>query len=603
MNQVGDDHCLSSPTARPHLPLLTIDRDDAAYRALGATSRLDTYLRYYHTLRYLRPVQVYGRAWHRLAPSTAPTGGASLPLRQSNGGWRSGVRREPTMLGPTTFCFLDRTFDISTAVGGWNLEDAPEKLWLLNLHYFDDLNAADSHQRREWHYALLSNWIGGNLPGEGIGWRDAYALSLRIVNWIKWHLSGNPLTEHALRSLTTQVRHLEANLETYLLGNHVLANAKALVFAGAFFRGAEAERWRNRGLQLLERELDEEVLEDGGHYERSPMYHGIVLEDLLDLFQLSCLYPALLSGNLPDVLTDITTTMRFWLKTMSHPDGEIGFFNDAALGIAPNAAALERYALELGHAPSGDPGDGLTYLNSSGYARYQRGPLCAFVDIGEIGPDHIPGHAHADTLSFEVSLFGQRVLVNSGTSVYKVQPMRQQERGTAAHNTVTVDGLDSSEVWGAFRVARRARPCDLKFHESAFGLEIKAAHDGYRRLPGKVTHHRTFCFAENRMTVTDVLTGRFTRAAARFHVHPRVTLAREKAILSVTSGDGISHRLTCDFRADEMGRPGNNAIAYRTPFAFHPGFGISEPSECLVIPLGPRTDGQPSRSQFFLGWE
>ena len=80
----------------------------------------------------------------------------------------------------------------------------------------------------------------------------------------------------------------------------------------------------------------------------------------------------------------------------------------------------------------------------------------ALLDVAPVGPDYLPGHAHADTLSFELSLFGQRVLVNSGTSQYEAGPERSRQRGTAAHNTVIVDGHDSSEVWAGFRVARRA---------------------------------------------------------------------------------------------------------------------------------------------------
>ena len=141
------------------------------------------------------------------------------------------------------------------------------------------------------------------------------------------------------------------------------------------------------------------------------------------------------------------------------------------------------------------------WLRDSGYVRLAAGPAVALLDVAPLGPDYLPGHAHADTLSFELSLFGQRVIVNGGTSRYGSGPERLAERGTAAHSTVQIDGADSSEVWGGFRVARRARPRDVRVHPgldplppvlspAAAGacagvLEVSAAHDGYCRLPGR----------------------------------------------------------------------------------------------------------------------
>ncbi|MEN9780004.1 MAG: hypothetical protein RL014_1152 [Pseudomonadota bacterium] len=94
----------------------------------------------------------------------------------------------------------------------------------------------------------------------------------------------------------------------------------------------------------------------------------------------------------------------------------------------------------------------------SGYVRLDNGPAVALLDVAPVGPDYLPGHAHADTLSFELSVGAQRVLVNSGTSCYGSSAERLRQRGTAAHNTVVVNGQDSSEVWGGFRVARRPLP-------------------------------------------------------------------------------------------------------------------------------------------------
>ena len=214
---------------------------------------------------------------------------------------------------------------------------------------------------------------GENPPAAGNGW-EPYPASLRIVNWIAWALAGNDLGPAALQSLAAQVRILGATLEYHLLGNHLLANAKALVFAGCFFSGDEADGWLRTGLDLLDAELAEQILDDGGHFELSPMYHAIILEDVLDLIQLG----RIVSGAARregQAWRALAARMLAWLDAMTHPDGEIGFFNDAAFGIARTHAELAEYGARLGVAPPARPSR-LRRLAASGYARLQSGPFC-----------------------------------------------------------------------------------------------------------------------------------------------------------------------------------------------------------------------------------
>src|SRR5262249_39544867 len=141
-----------------------------------------------------------------------------------------------------------------------------------------------------------ARWIEENRVGQGNGW-EPYPLSLRIVNWIKWALAGNELGVVAVQSLAVQTHYLVRRLEWHLLGNHLFANAKALIFAGVFFRGSEADSWRSKGLNILARQLPEQLLADGGHFELSPLYHSRIQEDLLDLVNLARTYPNVLSGQ------------------------------------------------------------------------------------------------------------------------------------------------------------------------------------------------------------------------------------------------------------------------------------------------------------------
>jgi uncharacterized heparinase superfamily protein len=163
-------------------------------------------------------------------------------------------------------------------------------LWSYNLHYFDfarDLAAA-FHATRDDRYrqtfeTLVLSWIEENPAGAGDGW-DPYPLSVRAVNWMHaLLLLGNALPEHVHReivaSLHFQLEVLEKRLEFHILGNHLLKNLHALAVGGMFFDGPVAARWGDKAMRLLARELEEQVLEDGCHFERAPMYHALVLTD------------------------------------------------------------------------------------------------------------------------------------------------------------------------------------------------------------------------------------------------------------------------------------------------------------------------------------
>ncbi len=471
--------------------------------------------RLFHTVRHLRPIQVTGRlaaVLRRVRPDHSP----HPPLRPVEGRWGLPAWRAPSMLSPTRFRFLNEEHELADP-GDWNNPGWP-RLWLYNLHYFDDLDAVNAGARARWHALLVARWIAENPAPLGPGW-EPYCLSLRIVNWCRFAWSGGVLAPEAVQSLAVQVRALADQLEVHLLGNHLFANAKALVFAGTFFEGEEADRWLATGLRHLSAELKEQVLADGGHFERSPMYHSIIADDVLELIEAGRLAPGRLSAGMVHELRRVAGTMLAWAGTMSHDDGEVSFFNDSAMGIAPRVEALIRRADRLELPPPPAPGD-LERLEASGYCSARAGPAHLIADVGEVGPDYLPGHAHADTLSFELSLHGRRLLVNSGTSTYGTSEQRAWERGSRAHNTVVVDDADSSEVWSSFRVARRARPRDLEASVRDGEILIRAAHDGYLRLPGRVIHTREWRLGPEALVVTDRLEGRMRSSRSYWRLHP-----------------------------------------------------------------------------------
>ncbi len=487
---------------------------------------------YWETLRYLRPVQLYGRLWFKLRKPKVDTVDAAPSLRERFGQWQSPVEHKSTMLGACCFKFLSVEHDLP-AQGGWN-NPALEKLWLYNLHYFEDLNAESAQERASWHSALIQRWVAENPPTFGNGW-EPYPTSLRIVNWVKWALAGNTLPADCVQSLATQTRWLCKRLEVHLLGNHLFANAKALVFAGLYFEGHEATQWLAIGLSILTRELPEQVLPDGGNFERSPMYHAIFLEDLLDVLNIAEAYTNLVPATLVGPWRDASLRMMDWLQGLTHPDGQIALFNDAAFGIAATADVLTSYAgrvlgtdtvlsgLPRRSAPSNDGGGlRLSQWADTGYIRMECADAVALLDVAPIGPDYLPGHAHADTLSFELSVFGQRVIVNGGTSRYGLGPERLRERQTVSHSTVEVGGQSSSDVWGGFRVARRAYPFDLVISKRPDVLSVACSHDGYKRLQGEPVHRRSWQLCTNHIEVSDSVSGRGWPAVARYILHPDV---------------------------------------------------------------------------------
>lgn len=467
-----------------------------------------------YTVMHLRPVQIYERVRRLVAPAV-PDQRPPPGLRSRTGKFIYSVRRSKKHDANTNvFCALNIARSIAED-SVWNDSVAP-KLWLYNLHYFDDLAAEGAEHRHSEHAELISRWINENPPGWGAGW-EPYPISLRAVNWIKWALSGGQLSEQALHSLAVQIRFLASSLEYHLMANHLVANAKALVFAGLFFEGAEGHRWFVRGEQILAGEMKEQILADGGHFELSPTYHAIIIEDVLDLLNVTTTYHRSLSVE----MVPIAEEMLCWLAAMTRPDGLPPLFNDAAYGIAPTFAELSIYAARLGvNAPRAVSQPGLIWLEASGYARVTRDRYVLFADLGEIGPSYNPGHGHCDMLSFELAVNGKPVIVDTGTSTYEDVSTRLMERGTAAHNTVQVGRAEQSEIWSAFRVGRRAHIQSRSVNDAV----LEGMHNGYASMG--VRHTRRFVPGEGEIVIEDLLEGMGAgrTSTARFHLAPEIVV-------------------------------------------------------------------------------
>lgn len=490
-------------------------------------------LLYFNTLRHLKAVQIYGRLWYKIrnpVPSLGPP-----PLKGSvTGHWEAPALREQSLYGPYLFRMLNQEYSLKVK-GGWEPPEAT-KLWHYHMHYFDDLVAFNFYKRRSWHKDLIHRWIEENPPVSGIGW-ESYPLSRRIINWIKADLTKSLLDDAILHSLAVQTRYLAKRCEHHLQGNHLFVNAKALIFAGFYFGGwqgnGEASSWLRQGLKIINRELTDQIRSDGSHYEQSPMYHALLFEDLLDMINIGRAY----GWDKGKLWESMASRMFAYLNAVCHPDGQICLFNDAAFNMSPAPKEVVDYAYRMGIRPNecASVGPGWRHYQDSGMVRLQLGAWTIFFDTGPIGPDHIPGHAHADNLTLEFSYQDQRIIVDTGSGEYGTSSERLRQRGTTSHNTVVLDGQNSSEVWSGFRVARRAVPLDIAHVEKRGNTLIcESCHGVYGRPKSHIYHRRILCLNEEKFTVEDEIIGKGKhRVEISWHFHPELKLEKKDGFWTV----------------------------------------------------------------------
>ena len=414
--------------------------------------------------------------------------------------------------------------------GGLEAGAAPA-LWRFHLHYWDWAwrlaSEPDRADARAWFAAMWRSWQAQIRAGRGDAWLP-YPAALRAWSYCGLHrdlVAGGPIEDAFVASLSAHAGFLRRHLETDVGGNHLIKNLKALVGLAVFFGDS---RQLGYALDRLTSQLAVQVLPDGGHYERAPAYHCQVLADLIDVAEL-----LRSAGQAPGPeLVDAIGRMRQWLSWVLAADGRVPLLNDGYPVSVELIAALR---------PPLPPPDPLVVLPDTGLVRAAAGNWRLLADVGAPCPEELPAHAHADTLGCLVQVGGVPLLVDTGTSTYAPGPVRSYERSTAAHNTLDVDDTDSTEVWGAFRAARRARVTDVVTCTAHGGvLTIEAAHDGYRHLPGRPIHRRRWMLTEAGLRVEDYVSGRARHAIVlRWHLAPGagLRLAGAGAVVTTPAGE------------------------------------------------------------------
>ena len=297
------------------------------------------------------------------------------------------------------------------------------------------------------------------------------------------------------------------------------------------------------------------------------MYHAIILEDFIDLYNiLSCF-----KENSKNELIDIILKMFNWLNLMMHPDKEISFFNDSVNGIASSIDDIKSYCerldINLGATEKIIKDKSLNDLEDSGYTSYSNKDIFMITDRGNIGPDYLPGHAHADTLSFELSLFKKRFIVNLGTSTYENSPKRLEQRGTANHSTLLINNKNSSNIWSSFRVAERAKIIRKLNQITDDCIILKGAHNGYSNLDGSPIHEREWHIFDNKIEINDNVIGNGTQNIILvFPLHPHVKILKINDNIVTCL---VNEKVATIIFPDSMGKIELQECDY------HPNFGLS----------------------------
>ncbi len=474
-------------------------------------------IRLFETIKYLKFKQVYFRIFYFVIsifktklqikfPITKESNSISLNLLNSIN--PENIYRKEIF----TFLNISKKFEGSV---DWNFSEYG-KLWTYNLTYFDfanqksiDVNAALDliHGFTKKQYYLKDAM-------------EPFPISLRGLNWIKFFTYNQIKDKTADNSLYAQYDVLMNHLEYHLLGNHLLENGFSLFFGAYYFQD---ERLYTKAKKILTEELEEQILNDGAHFELSPMYHQIMLFRVLDCINL-VKNNSYKDKELLDFLDTKASLMLGWLEKITYENGDIPLFNDSAQSIAPESKKIFGYANDLKINIRN------LRLSDSGYRKVLNEKYECVVDIGNIGPDYIPGHAHADTFNFEVYIDNKPFIIDTGLSTYETNQARAFERSTASHNTVEVNGKNSSEVWGGFRVANRAKILELTEDNN----RIKATHDGYKN--NGVYHTREWKFKDDKIIIEDHLNKK-VNAVARLHFHP--TVSRERIVQKIKTKNKI----------------------------------------------------------------
>lgn len=390
----------------------------------------------------------------------------------------------------------------------------------------------------------LGSWIEENPPGLGINWASSLEVSFRAISWLwAFHffkesdLFTPGLFLRAMKHLYLHGRHIEKYLSTYYSPNtHLTGEALGLYYLGTQLPFIErSAQWRNLGEEILIGEIGKQIHPDGVYFEQSTWYQRYTADFFSHFVVLRSLWGSDRSGPSPGELESRLETAMDFLMYVTLPDGQTPLIGDddggRMLPLTGAQASDFRGTLGVGAVlfdrgeykfASGGPSEELFWLmgpgalnfydsmdpvvpareslafEQGGYSVMRDGwsetDNCLIIDCGEIG-SLAGGHGHADSLAIVASMHGRPFLVDSGTFTYhESKELRDYFRSTAAHNTLTIDGLPSSEPGNSFSWQTRAKCTQRSWIASPRFDFFEGEHDGYARLDDPAIHRRSVLF-------------------------------------------------------------------------------------------------------------
>ena len=435
------------------------------------------------------------------------------------------------------FNFLNLSHTFNKHNVNWSFDNFG-LLWSYNLNYFDWLN--QSGLTKEQGLSTLKSFYAAANENNPIIFHP-YPTSLRIINTAKFIAKWNIKDDWLYNELASDLKFLKGRLEYHLLANHLLENAFALYIGGLI---TNQDEFILKGKKLLLRELKEQVLQDGMHYERSPMYHLLIMERLLDALN----FAKATNNDLEFTLKAYSVKMASF--SMNWDDlNRIPMMQDSAYGIALEVSTILGYAKRLlGEDYPLKRGD----LRDSGYRRLSSADFILFANVGSIGPSYQPGHAHADELNFELFHRGVPIIVDTGVSTYEKNERRLVERSTRSHNCIVL-GSNSSDVWSGFRVGKRAN-VKISLDDDQ---KLIATHDGFDPLILRSFDSSII----GQITIKDKLENRSTSKSSYgkgyLHFHPDVYLEQLNGTTFL-----INNQIVLTINSDKYNSPVINIEQY-----------------------------------------
>lgn len=417
--------------------------------------------------------------------------------------------------------------------------------WLCELHSFAwlrDLRALGGDPARRRARELTVDWLQQQATWHRLSWRPD-VLGRRLFAWLGSYdffcaSATDEFRDQYFTGIIRQGRHLSRALPGRITGEPLLAAIKGLIVAGLAVRGHE--KWVDQGLTLLERELDQQILADGGHVSRNPGVQLQVLQHMVDLRNAL----SVAGREAPPGLLSAIDRAAPFVRMLRHGDGKMALFNGSSEGQAWLIDMVLTHADARGRAPGAAP--------HTGFQRLAAGRSVMLFDVGPPAENGAVAGAHAGTLGFELSIGKDRVIVNCGARQDGEEEWVRVQRSTAAHSTLVIEDTNSSHIVGNEHHRRSAPPARHSRTENAGNIWLSGTHDGYA---------------------------------------DRYGLSHRRCVYMASVGDDIRGEDTLILAADTKGKGGCMAHSYKVRFHLHPSIRAHKDTDGNIIVLRLPTGG------------